>query len=357
MYPTADLAIAAFAAAFYGNRRCHQSSLDLAMSKYGTALISLRHELDNFKKDHLFDVLAATTALNRFEALNCTVHRGWVQHAGGISKIVLLSGPETFVHHPNRAILDCNRFKIIHEAYCRRRRTFLQQDEWKSLRTPTTPVEDHFFKLQDLYCDLAEVAAAVTRVLQGNALGAAETQHATHLVERLIANLDEWAGRWTSHFNCAPSEVHNSTKDSFYSDSGGLVFKNSLHYPNRKAAMGLNMYFSLKLTALEWKEKFEHSEWWAGDQNQNMVDIPQARQMARDICRSLHCHFSDHPQSRVQGVYHFLFAAAVAHKGFHRRSRESRWLRGLFLKAANESGIELARNLTVYYQNKWSPSD
>lgn len=77
----------------------------------------LRNALETASGLNTFNVLAATTALYRYEQINFTTKDGWIHHAGGMSRIIQMSGPEAFRHFPNKAILDVNWYVIVLGAY------------------------------------------------------------------------------------------------------------------------------------------------------------------------------------------------------------------------------------------------
>lgn len=351
-HPISGFAITALCTARFAKKYRDYRLLAIATERYVKALGILCHELDK-SNYYQFDVLAAIAALNRYEILVCTAERSWVQHAGGISKVIELMGPEKFSEYPYNTILRSNRFRIIHEAYYRRKSTFLRQDQWREIRTPASNVDLCFYQLEDFYGVLTEIAARVTPVLQhGDVM---QDNQASFWIKNLLKDLDQWMADWMVIQNFEPVKGVNTVDDSFYSDADGLIFMDSLDYPSIIDAVGMNLCRALKLTALEWQQKLEQPQWWAGAGNQNMVDIPQARVLARDICCSLHLYFDSQNVSNVSNVSSLLHSAIVAHKAFRRNSREMRWLQGLLNRVADLTGVEVARSFISCYENKWSP--
>ena len=361
-YPIADIAIEALAAAFYRNRFHHKTSGDIATIKYGQALAALRMALESHGDGQdLFDILATSSALNRYEIVIGTMSHNWIRHASGISRLIELAGPEHFRTYPNKLILESNRFRIIHEAYFHRRPTYLEKKEWSDLRSELDPMSTMFVKLEDAFCVLARVTSEISNFLKDPIadLDPDRHQQISARLQRLLTNLDIWKETWTTRFKFGPvSKPLKGEKRAFYTDDKGLVFQSSLQYPNQKAALGLNMYRSLKITALEWEYKLEHS----GCQTPSATDgkggnVVEAQVLAGEICRSLHCHFDDTDKWEVLAPFHLLFAAAVARRTFHARSREAQWLCRLLNNVADRSGFEIARSIAKMHEHRWGDPD
>ncbi|KIV80597.1 hypothetical protein PV11_08088 [Exophiala sideris] len=356
--PIADIAIEALAAAFYRNRYHHKASADIAAIKYGQALTALRKALESHGDGQdLFDILATSSALNRYEIVVGTVSHNWIRHAGGISRLIEVAGPEHFRTYPNKLILESNRFRIIHEAYFHRRPTYLEKKEWTDLRSDLDPISAMFAKLEDAFCVLTRVASEISNFLKDSTAEPNQQREISAKLQRLIANLDIWEETWTNRFRCgAVPKTVKGDKKAFYTDDKGLVFQSSLQYPNQRAALGLNMYRSLKITALEWEYKLEHS--YPQSPPATIWDnIVEAQSLAGEICRSLHCHFDETDRWEVIAPFYLLFAAAVARRTFHPRSREAQWLCRLLNSVADRSGFEIARSIVNMHEHLWGDPD
>ena len=371
LYPAAMLALDCLATAFFGKRHRQASIIAQAGCKYGKALVALRNTLQRQGAACSFDILAASTTLYRYELILCTSYQGWIQHAGGISRLIELSGPGAFECYPNRAILDASRYRIIHEAYWHRVRTFLERPEWTALKSDGSDEKLHLLKLQDFYARLARLTEDVSFCLAGPDKTTDHVHQTSLEAIDLVQDLENWETLWTTTFSFAPQQIFDMSHKPIYSDEHGPIFPSYLEYPSLRAAMGSNTCKALHLTALEWHHKLQNPTWWAGANHENAHEIPQARDLAIDICRSVHIHLEKghtgddegeeeddddgggQQQASTRRVSAFLFAVRVAYKMFQLQSREARWATRVLDLVAERSGFELARNLHAGYSPKW----
>lgn len=349
-YPTACFAVGTLAQAYYGKRNRQPSIVTHAKHNYGRALAALHRTL--LKSDTcIFDILAASTALQRYEAIVYTTSTGWIQHAGGIARAIELSGPECFKDFPNKAILDANGFAMIQEAYHRRSKTFLALERWRDLRSNSNAQDAHFDRLQDFYARLAGLAESATSLQSDQN----PVWHCEVLDEadRLLADLERWATHWITAFHFAPLEkIITRSERSIYIDSDGPVFKYFLHYPTPLAGIGMNLYRAIKLTTLEWRHRLQHLSWSSGEDRRGMCEAPSTHQLAVNVCRTLHCHFDDKGQG-VHRIWYLLFCSLISYKALHCESREARWITTTLVDLGDRLGIEVARNLTSNHGIKW----
>ena len=327
--------------------------MTVSAQKYVQALVAVRDHLDYCAQLPNFDLLAAITSLNRYESVLWTSPKAWIQHAGALSRMIQHAGPEHFRDYPTRAILDANRYRIIHEAYYRRKRTFLYQGDWADLDSGVEGLDAQYHELQRLYGRLAGLAEDITHILETHDLERRRFQRSTEEADMLLTDLDTWAAVWTESFKVTISETFDDIKTSIYADSDGLIFTSTLDYPGLRAGMGFNMYRCLKLTVLEWRHKLHHPSWTPGNEQERMFQIPKVRQLATDTYRSLHIHFTYGKERRLRNMYFFLFCLRCAAKVFHRRSRESRWAVSLLTDVADLDGFEMARSLTALHKAEW----
>lgn len=345
-HPLTISAIDALAAAKFAKKT--QNTLSEATRLYVDTLINLRDALNS--DGHRFDILATVTALNRYEIIMCSAELSWLEHAGGLSKAIQSIGPAAFTNYPYDMILNCNRYRLILDSYHRRRPCFLSLPEWSIPRTGTD-IELHLYELEALYCKLAQVAHQVTTILTTG--DEALDECTSHLIESLLQDCDEWVVRWKKLkvFTVASKQIDDKDM-AFYNDSYGLLFTTCLEYSDIEAATGVNTCMAFKITSLEWKQKFQHRDWWAGPENENMIDIPQMQEIALDICRSLHIHNSD---KDVPYLFRFIHAAFIAQKAFPKYFRESQWLRSVLRNVSDQTGTDVALDLVRRCRNKWRP--
>ena len=353
-YPVAFLALRALAGVYFGRRICEPSIVIQGTNLYGRALTALQNALQEGDRLDTFDLLTASTALQRYEAIVCTTGTGWIEHSGGIAKAIELSGPDCFHEYPNKAILDANRYRIIQEAYHHRRRTFLADDEWRTVKSYDGSQEAHYAQLQDLYARLAGLSEDVISCLEEPQMAQDFIQEVSDEADGLLADLDCWMIYWTWEFGFTPHERFDTDiTGSIYAGEAGPIFNSSLHYPTRQAAIGVNIYRILKLTVLEWRYILHKPTWCASDNREGMGDIPMAQELAIDTCRTLHSHFINGRLGQgMHDVYSLLFCVRVAYKAFPCVSPEAKWIVAFLSKVADRTGVELARGLTAQMWSK-----
>ena len=356
-YPTANLAIDALATAFYGKRHNESSIVAQAASKYSKALIALRQLLEQQTGSCSFDVLAATTALYRYEVVLCTSEEGWIQQAGGISKLIEVNGPQTFEKYPNKTILDANRFRVVCQAYWYRKRTFLEHPRWTELRSPQVGPDYHFRQLQDLYARLARLSEDINDIITGYRNGEDLVQYASEESSRLLEDLKAWSDVWIGKYKYGPSERFDTHSKRLYHDKSGPIFQSYLEHPNLRAAIGLNMCNAFRLTTLEWKHKLENPSWWAGDAHERAHEIPDGHKLATDMCRSLHLHLVEEGDGDLHEIFAFMYTIRSAYKMLPRHSREAQWITQGLAAIAHRSGLEVAQSLFDMYEPKWQVTE
>ena len=344
LYPIAHLALQSFAAAFF-SRRHRATDVRDSHLKYAQALTALRTALQQDDVSSSFDIVAATTALYRYETIACTSRAAFIKHARGISKVTELSGPECFFEHPSRALLKANAPRIVHEAYYQRTQTFLAQERWRKPEHDTQTEDNNFTDLFDFCARLAGLSQLITSFLIRVSAENSDAWQLRRDLDRLLADLGSWHRSRTIAQGFTPTEVERTDLDVFYSDELGQVFESYLQYPTLRIAMSLNFYRALRITILEWTFKLDHPTWWAGEDRERMVEVPSIRSLATDIARSMHAHLPSQGGETDYEMFTLLFSARCACKPFHRRSREVRWIEKTLADFADTRGFELGRDL------------
>jgi hypothetical protein len=147
--------------------------------------------------------------------------------------------------------------------------------------------------------------------------------------------------------------VSETDGSRIYFDAHWAIFSSNLQYPSLQAAISLNFYTYLKLRALEWRHKLFHPFWWAKEDRQGMGEVPMVRQLAVDICRSLHVHFHDGDELEVREIFLLSLTANAASKTFPDFSREARWVSRILETASERSTFEGPRNVIHMFDLKW----
>ena len=322
-YPIANLAIQTLASAAYGQWNRQTSVIAKAESLYAKALQALRMALSDNKRRCTFDALASISALQRYETLVFATSTGWIHHAGGVAHAIEVSSPEWFNRFPYKTILDANVYHVIHESQHHRKRPFLALEQWRYFPT-LDDEEGHFDHLQSLYARSAGVAASFASFIDDQS---SETYLESLLeADKLLKDLEIWITTWISCFN------HHSVErlSSSSSDTPGVfdrgyyfIFGSYLHYSSRLAGLGANIYRTIKITTLVYREYLQHYFWTPGEPHPELHKVSNIRQLALDICCTLHFHFSG---SNLYYVWFLLFSSSCAYRGLLHRSREAQWI-------------------------------
>ncbi|PSN70319.1 hypothetical protein BS50DRAFT_310277 [Corynespora cassiicola Philippines] len=136
------------------------SSTTTATQYYCRALSALNTALnDPSQWSDPYNVIA-TFLLGLYELVSDAQGLGWIQHAGGVGKLIEMRGPEAHSAEPALTYLMLSRLPIILTALAEGRRTFLEGADWRSasFRFAVSPAENPWAHLQEEVVDvLAQV--------------------------------------------------------------------------------------------------------------------------------------------------------------------------------------------------------
>ena len=351
-YPAASQALESLTTAYFGRKHHEPRLISRAGQLYGRALASLRQSLQQRAvHNQPFDAVAAMSALRRYECVMCTNSTAWRPHLDGISKVIQRLRPKYFQEGPQKALLDANRHGLVLEAYCQRKRSFLQLPNWRPKSSNSAaPAKLVWGDIIDYYMRLAALSEDATRLIM---------QH--DIDQDCAADLRQVAGQLLDDLVQAQTGNEEGSEgrlvvesDSLYYFEGEPIFKSLLQYSKPLQGVQSNMLRSLTITASEWRHKISHPDWWPGADHSAMVELPDVQHSAIDICRSLHVHFALVDGKEVaHQMFAFLICARAARKVFHRQSKEALWLSQVLNVAAERSGWELSRHLTHMFPPKW----
>lgn len=99
--------------------------------------------------------VVATILLSLYEMIVFTNRHGWIQHAGGIEKLIEMRGVDRYRSEPLRHYFIMSRMPIITKVLVLQRRTFLEQGQWKTIPwadEPGSKLSLHF--IQDTFASI-----------------------------------------------------------------------------------------------------------------------------------------------------------------------------------------------------------
>ena len=332
-YPTATLAIRSLAAGYFGRRNSQKTIIDEGSRLYGRALLALCEGLQDPARSLSYDVLAATMTLSLYEYVAFTTRQGWVQHSQGVAKMIEMRGPKAFLEYPDRAILEMNRPVLIMQALAARRRTFLEDKEWINAAWPDPTIHrPSIVRLYDIFCHVPGLTEDVLRCQTDRKVSEnfiSKTQRkADHIIEDLRALSEHMRTDGYHYTREIPAGL-------------GAPFDTALEYDTLLAAAAQTSFDAIMIQALEFQHRSRHLEWEKVSDHEGYKDIPEIRQCAVRICRSV--EYLIQPQWKHSGAFCILFPARLAF--FALPKPEAIWLAGILQVIADTSGFELARNI------------
>ena len=115
--------------------RASDDDLLLEMSRriYGKALLLLNTTLQDPEESLSSNTLSAVLLLSFYEIFNCTQKDSWIQHAGGVGRLIQLRGPNRHRSGFGRQVFLACRYSIIFEAFVNRGPCFLETRPWRDL--------------------------------------------------------------------------------------------------------------------------------------------------------------------------------------------------------------------------------
>ncbi|KAF5690513.1 endoglucanase EG-II [Fusarium denticulatum] len=151
---------------FIPEMKVHASTL------YGRAVQKLKTDLGT-KTETLRSLPHATIwsalFLGVYEMISSDSMSNWLQHCHGVAALTEMTGPYGFQIDTAKAILQINRSFISIGAMANRKRTFLEQDEWKHIPWALQPMSKTIGDyLQDILCDIPGMMEDVDNLFDAN---------------------------------------------------------------------------------------------------------------------------------------------------------------------------------------------
>jgi hypothetical protein len=124
--------------------------------EYGKALRLLGRTIQDSTVCYGPENIVAALLLNLYEIVALTNRHGWIQHAGGIEKLIEMRAVHRHRRKPERHYFIMSQAPIITQALALRKHTFLGQEEWKSMPwidDPASKSSRHF--IQDTFANIS----------------------------------------------------------------------------------------------------------------------------------------------------------------------------------------------------------
>ncbi|KAF4340294.1 transcriptional regulatory [Fusarium beomiforme] len=131
---------------------------DHAATLYGEAVQRLKTELGTIPITSTtlpHATIWSALFLGVYEMISSDSMSNWLQHCNGVAALTQMAGPYGFQMDAAKPILQINRSFISIGAVANRKRTFLEQDEWKTVPWALQPMSKTIACfLQDILCDI-----------------------------------------------------------------------------------------------------------------------------------------------------------------------------------------------------------
>ena len=339
---TPAIALDALITRFFGQAHSQAELVREGTAYYTQALSSLRQDLQG-PEAFSFGTLAATSTLSMFELVTFTSHFGWVQHAGGLARLIQARGPGRHKHGQERKIFLENRLLLVSRAMVMREKTFLAEPAWKTVPWEDSPnTKDVFDYLMDIVCDVPSILADADRLLLslGSSEALPEEDLFLEVAKRTACAMNEldnwWRGWAATHLGrCWERPPDATTRISY--DQEGPVFDTVLFFETYWTCYVTIFHNALRIVLLGiWHELSNlpyASKHPIGTPNNEINPLPllgistDIRGLALEIFRSI--EFSEYQARKFLGTYCILFPILYAQQCLSPQSREGRWLLSL----------------------------
>ncbi|MCJ1324414.1 hypothetical protein MMC10_001076 [Thelotrema lepadinum] len=339
---TSSIALDALVTKFFGQASL-QKELILEGTKYYTqALSSLRQDLASPNAFSL-GTLAATSILSMFELITFSSHNGWIQHAGGLARLMQARGPWRHKSSTERKVLLENRILLVGNAMMSRKRTFLEERDWKDVPWEDAPEnKDPYDHLIDIACDIPGMLEDIDHLAQQpQDLDDLDNEglflDLVNRSERAFDELDAWWRSWATAnlHSCVERPPDADSKISY--DENGPVFDSVLHFESYWACYIMIFHNALRILLLSvWEQTsiLPYSKQYLVrtpiDETNPLplLGISQNKEgLALEIFRCI--EFCEYQTRRFMGNSCVLFPIFYAQQALDPVSREGQWLLSL----------------------------
>ncbi|KAH7370447.1 hypothetical protein BKA65DRAFT_545159 [Rhexocercosporidium sp. MPI-PUGE-AT-0058] len=333
---------------YFGRINRRKKSLDYGFQCYSKALRLLSTDLVS-KKAWELPSLTNALSLTVFETMASPTGMGFLQHEGGVARLVQSSNPERFQSIPELAVFDTARLAIVFGCADLRIRCFLEEPRWKTipwLKHPET--KDLISLIYDRFCDFPGILADLEAFRTGQLRDPVEVTALYQAVCDQLRRLYEWRAQWEfENAQCC------STKSSQDPES---PFPHAFHFKNLLQAAGLAHYNTVLLVLLRAGRMLKGPDFsftTSSDSipvtrtNPNLL-LPQDPKtlhgVASEILRSVEYSISEPHVSG--GCFRLLFSLRAALEVYRPGCPERDYLMKTFSDIADKGGFEMSRGLT-----------
>ena len=355
---TARDSVNALALAFFGKAHHQQNIVIQGAECYGKALIKLARDLDDPNAKWSGSVLLSCILLARYELVASTGSAGWIQHAGGVERLIELRGPRRHQSLEERQIFEAARPIIAIKAITDCKRTFLEQDDWLTIPWAEDPSQkSQMNQLMDIFCIIPGLLeeskrlhtstsfvwdfAAPTRSSTGPSAATQDPRLVAlrHRTQDCYDKLQRWKDTWDRSYPSAIQPV----KTTFFPGSDLRfpedIFSYALNFPTFLRACEFQLYNTLVFFLAKLMLSVPPTSEGDFAAPPSVADLLTQRfNAAYDICRAVPYDMFD--KHGGGGPYLLLFPLLTSLRLFGEGSDEGKWIKHVLASIAERWGLE-----------------
>ncbi|KAF2233633.1 hypothetical protein EV356DRAFT_199804 [Viridothelium virens] len=357
------LSVQTLAAAYYGRIHHQDRITHRARQLYGRALESLSREIADSDSHSNAQLLSSIVALTLYEMLTFQAATGWVQHAGGLARLLEVLGPKYVQKGHGKLIYEFARSTIIWQCLISRQPCFLEREEWKTVPYEFEPqTASSYFHLSNVMASLPRIVMETEELirLRGTKEYISTLERLRHEVPETLQKLYIWRWHWEADYgDCVYSILPSGNITQAYDDDGHPLFDSLIWYSNLDRANDI-VYYNTALILF----RYVHAELSIPERpapplptglfprqptTSSVLFLPgQAKtnqDCSQEICRSIDYHLL--PLHGGPGTLNVLGPCRFAWTGLVPGSNVARWLEGVCQEIADNSGFEMGRYMTA----------
>lgn len=180
---------------------------------------------------------------------------GWLQHAGGIARLIELRSPWRHQNPYERHLLEINRLTICLSYLLKRKRCFLEHPDWIKIPWASDPAsKTPILYLQDILCSMPGLVEDATNLKLPNVTPDRFKSMRESLSERILDHLHwiyKWRGLWEKDNPKACYEfVPANNSSAAFGIGFDPVFLSVFHFSNLTCAHEITLYNAMLLLLL-----------------------------------------------------------------------------------------------------------
>ncbi|KAF2675388.1 hypothetical protein BT63DRAFT_409478 [Microthyrium microscopicum] len=305
--------------------------------------------------------IAVALLLGIYELTNFENGNGWIQHAGGVGKLIETRGADSLNEGPARFYYKLSRIPIITHALIMRKRTFLEAQVWRSI---TSTVESPFIKssfaLVDIMAHIPGICEDSDMAIQALNSGLVPSTVPETLEKRIIEvfrQLFSWRWTWEYWNSNLVYEIQVDPKVHFTVDDEKVPLFQTIyfcrHFHRGKESVLYNtallLLFDLTRT---WSfrncpaQALEGASLAPSGKTTNPLRLPHAQlssqEVSDEVCQSLEW-FLQGPE-RMSGVINMIFPIRILSDALP-EGKKRRWLLTLLERMGVSEGFQFTKRL------------